>query len=68
MCIVQSAFRTLISAGLYTIERYLGEVHSRVTSRDIVSAETKINAMKSFVKSERELAKEKEGEREAIYK
>lgn len=54
---VQSTFRILISAGLYTIERYLGEVHSRATSRGIVSVETKINAMKSFEKSGREHAK-----------
>jgi len=45
-------------------------VHNRTlsrwsaTSRDIVSAETKINAMKSFEKSGREHAKEKEKERE----
>lgn len=61
----------LISAGLYTIERYLGEVHSHATSRGIVSAETKINAMKSFEKSGREYAKEKEREKErdaTIYK
>lgn len=54
----------MISAGLYTIQRYLGEVHSRATSRGIVSAETKINVMKSFEKRGREYAKEKERERE----
>lgn len=45
-----------------TIERYLVEVHSRATSLGVVSAETKINAMKSFEKSGREHAKEKERE------
>lgn len=39
-------------------------MHSRVTNHGIVSAETKINAMKSFEKSGSEYKNEKERERE----
>jgi len=48
----------------YTIERYLDEMHSRVTNRGIVSAETKINVMKSFERSGSEYENERESERE----
>lgn len=56
--------------GRFVHNRYLDEMHSRATSHGIVSVETKINVMKSFEKSGREYAREKERERGAteIYK
>jgi len=62
-CIIQNSFVIpYVRIRLYTF--HLDVVHFRTSSHGIVSAETKINTMKSFEKGERRGQRERERERE----